>query len=68
MVDSIPVYEGGSGSDRMVGAIESLLERPPGSSLRSDQGTTIWAEVHEVSAGGPESRPDHDMMEEGIHA
>jgi hypothetical protein len=67
LVDSIPVYEGGSGSDRMVGAVESLLERPPGSSPRSDQGTTIWAEVRELSAGGLESRPDHDMMEEGIH-
>ncbi len=67
LVGSIPVYEGGSGSDRMVGAVESLLERPPGSSPWSDQGTTIWAETHEASASGPARHGDHDMSQEGLH-
>lgn len=67
LVGSVPVYEADSGSDRMVEAVESLLGGPPGSWPRSDQDTTIWANVHEVSAGGPASHPDHDMSEEDIH-
>jgi hypothetical protein len=67
LVGSIPVFEGSSGSDRMVGAVESLLESLPGSSPWSDQGTTIWAETHEVSASGPARHGDHDTNQEGLH-
>jgi hypothetical protein len=67
LVGAVAVYEGGSGTDRMVGAVESLLERPPGASPSSDQGTTIWADVHEAAVVRPASHPDHDMSEEGLH-
>lgn len=59
LVEAVPVYEGSSGSDRMVEVVESLPNGPPGSPPRR----TVWAEAHETPAGNPE----HNMGQEGAH-
>jgi hypothetical protein len=63
LMEAVPVYEGSSGSDRMVEVVESLPDGPPGHPPRRRQGTTVWAEAHETPAGNPED----DMGQEGAH-
>ena len=50
-MEAVPVYEGGSGSDRMVEVVESLADGPRGRPARSGQGMRVWAEAHETPAG-----------------
>jgi hypothetical protein len=64
LVEAVPAYEGSSGSDRMVEAVESLLGEPPGRSPGGDQRTMIWAEVHETRRA---ANNEHDMSQEGPH-
>jgi hypothetical protein len=64
LVEAVPVYEGSSGSDRIVEAVERLLGGPPGRSPGGDQRTKIWAEVHETRQA---ANDEHDMSQEGLH-
>jgi hypothetical protein len=60
LVEAVPVYEGSAGSDRMAGAVESLLDGAPGRFPGSDHDTRVWAEVRETSAARAACREEEN--------
>jgi len=65
LVNAASVYEGASGSDGMVDAVEKLFDGTSAGSPRSQRSLTVWAEVDDAAAGWSALRTGHHM--EGVH-